>query len=385
MKNHKTTRRKFLNTSIKAGASVPFLSLSNEACATSPLEESSDKKLNILILGGTSYLGPHQIAYALKQGHKITTFTRGKTKPTIHPELFDQVEMLLGDRNDNLEALKGRKWDAVIDNSGRQVKWTTDTAELLKDNIGMYVYISSVSAFYPYTGNDFSENRKLVLEIPKDLEEGESRLYEYGVMKANSENEAKRILGKDRAAIIRPHFIVGPGDKQDRFHHWAIRMNRGGEIVIPGKATDKVQYIDVRDVAAFSIRLIENKTAGMFNAAGPASPMTSTAFVHGAHAAFSSPVEYFSIDDHEFLKENNMQFLCPWVLPDAKFVGMCSADNSSAIKAGLTFRPLANTLQDIYEWWQTDAVTEERRNNMLTGKDSVLTFEKKIIEAWKNR
>ena len=385
MKKNKTTRRKFLNTSIKAGASVPFLSLANKANANSNKENFSNKKLNILILGGTSYLGPHQIAYALKRGHNITTFTRGKTKPTIHPELFEKVESLVGDREDNLEALKGRKWDAVIDNSGRKVKWTTDAAELLKEKVGMYIYISSVSAFYPYTGNDYSENRKLVLEIPKDLEEGEERLYEYGVMKANSENEAKRIFGKDRAAIIRPHFIVGPGDKQDRFHHWAIRMNRGGEIIIPGKATDKVQFIDVRDVAAFSIKLIENKTAGMFNAAGPASPMTSTAFVHGAHAAFSSPVKYIPIEDYEFLKTNNLRFLCPWVMPDGKFAGMCSADNSSAVKAGLVFTPLANTLQDIYEWWQTDAVTEERRNNMLTGEDSVLSLEKKIIETWGNR
>ena len=384
MKNHKTTRRKFLNTSIKASAAVPFLPLINQA-SNPVIEKSADKKLNILILGGTSYLGPHQIAYAMNRGHKITTFTRGKTIPTIHPELFKDVEMLIGDREDNLEALKGRKWDAVIDNSGRKVKWTTDTAELLKDNVGRYIYISSVSAFYPYTGTDFGNDRKLVLKMPTDLENGEDRLYEYGIMKANSENESKRIFGKDRAAIIRPHFIVGPGDKQDRFHHWAIRMQRGGEIVIPGKATDKVQFIDVRDVAAFSIRLIENQTGGTFQAAGPASPMTSTAFVHGAHAAFSSPVEYIHLDDYDFLIKEDLRFLCPWVMPYGKFEGMCSADNSSAIKAGLTFTPLANTLQDIYEWWQTDAVTEERRNNMLTGENSILTFEKKIIEAWKNR
>ena len=145
------------------------------------------------------------------------------------------------------------------------------------------------------------------------------------------------------------------------------------------------RYIDVRDVAAFSIHLAENNTAGMFNAAGPASPMTSTAFVYGAHAAFSSPIEYIPIDDYDFLKENNMRFLCPWVMPDGKFEGMCSADNSSAVKAGLTFTPLATTLQDIYEWWHSDAVSEERRNNMMTGENSPLTFEKKIIKAWKNR
>ena len=226
MKDYKTTRRKFLNTSIKASAAIPFLPLVNQANETSlatALEKHSDKKLNILILGGTSYLGPHQIAYAMSRGHKITTFTRGKTKPTIHPELFKNVEMLIGDREDNLEALKGRKWDAVIDNSGRKVKWTTDTAELLKNQVGMYVYISSVSAFYPYTGTDFSPSRKLVLKMPTDLEPGENRLYDYGIMKANSENETKRVFGNDRAAVIRPHFIVGPGDKQDRFHHWAVR------------------------------------------------------------------------------------------------------------------------------------------------------------------
>ena len=385
MKNHKSTRRNFLGTSIKAGAALPFLSLVNPAGAEPLLEKQADKKLNILILGGTSYLGPHQIAYAMSRGHKITTFTRGKTQPKIHAELFKDVEMLIGDRENNLEALKGRKWDAVIDNSGRKVKWTEDTAELLKDNVGRYVYISSVSVFYPYTGSDFSENRKLVLELPKDAEEGEERLYDYGMMKANSENATKRIFGNNRASVIRPHFIVGPGDKQDRFHHWAVRMNRGGEIVIPGKTTDKVQFIDVRDVAAFSIHLIENNTSGTFQAAGPISPMTSTEFVHGAHAGFSSPVEYVHIDNYDFLQKNNMPFFCPWVLPDGKFTGMCSADNSAAIKAGLTFTPLATTLQNIYEWWQSDAVDEERRNNMLTGENSPLTLEKKIINAWKNR
>ena len=121
--------------------------------------------MKILILGGTSFLGPHQIAYALERGHEVSIFTRGKTQPTIFKELFNQVEHLIGDREDNLEALKGRNWDAVIDNSGRKVEWTQATAQLLKDHVGYYTYTSTVSVFYPYYKADAREDWPLVMKV----------------------------------------------------------------------------------------------------------------------------------------------------------------------------------------------------------------------------
>jgi len=391
MEKKNTSRRQFLYNSAKLGAFMPFvasplLASGMQQLAQSKVSQKKSGPLNILILGGTSFLGPFQIAYALKQGHKVTIFTRGKSKPQIHNELFKDVEQLVGDREDNLEALKGRKWDAVIDNSGRKVKWTEDTAELLKENADIYLYVSSVSVYYPFTGNDFSEDRKLVLKMPADAEKGETRLYEYGTMKANSEIATREIFGKDRSIIVRPTFIVGPGDKIDRFNYWPIRAALGGEILVPGEANDKVQFIDVRDLAGWMIRLIENKNVGTYNGCGPAAPMTSAAFVHGVHAAFSSPASFTYVDDYDFLKEHGLKFMCPWVMADGKFEGMVYATNQRALETGITYTPLAQTAADIKKWWYTsEHVTAERREEVLRGEESNIVREKEILKLWRER
>ena len=381
-KTHTPSRRSFLKKSASLGAGLPLLALNNnELFAES--KKKPEQKLNILILGGTSFLGPHQIAYALERGHKISTFTRGKTKPKIFPELFNQVESLIGDREDNLESLKNRKWDVVIDNSGRKTKWTKDTAELLKDQVGLYMYTSSVSVYYPYTGDDFSEERKLVMEIPADATEDEKYLYDYGVMKAQSEQASRDVFGVDRATIIRPSFIVGPGDPTNRFTYWPVRMEEGGVVLLPGKKTDMVQYIDVRDLASFMIHLCENKIAGSFNGAGPGYPMDVQSFVHGVHACFNSSVEYVYIEDHEFLKEREASFVCPWVLPTGKFLGMASASIEKSLANGLKIRPLAETVQATMKWWHSDAVTEEFKNSIKEGERSFFKKEKELIAAWR--
>ena len=163
-------RREFLNFTLKTGVILPLV---GSSLISHPLtqitKESASKQLNILILGGTSFLGPHQIAYAMSRGHSITTFTRGKTQPTVHQELFGKVEQLIGDRSDNLEALQGRKWDAVIDNSGHNEKWTQDSAQLLKDNVGLYLYTSSTGVYYPYLGANIKEDTDLVLKMPENI------------------------------------------------------------------------------------------------------------------------------------------------------------------------------------------------------------------------
>lgn len=384
-----SNRRKFLQNSIKVGASLSLLSSTHLLTAQSPfhkVEKKAPKSLKILLLGGTSFLGPHQIAYALERGHEISTFTRGKTKPKIYAELFDKVESLVGDRENNLEALKGRKWDVVIDNSGRRVKWTEDTAELLKDNADLYMYTSSLSVFYPFTGTDFSENRKVLLEVPEDILTDENRrTYEYGLMKANSEEAAKRIFGKERACVIRPTFIVGSGDPTDRFNHWAARLPLGGEVLIPGKLQDKVQYIDVRDLAAWMIRLAEDKTAGTFNASGPGFAQTMPAFVYGAHASFNIPATFTQVDDYDFLQEQGVYAITPWIIPVGDFEGMGVCENKKAIEHGLTFRSLSDTMQMTIEWWNSDAVSEERRQRVVSGANSMIAREASILKAWKER
>ena len=240
------TRRQFIGTSLALGLGS---TIQANSLQKSIGQNNNEKRLKILILGGTSFLGPHQIAYALGRGHEVSTFTRGKTVPKIHEELFAQVESLIGDREDNLEALKNKKWDVVIDNSGRKVQWTEDTANMLKDNVGLYMYTSSISVYYPYVGDDFSESREVVLKIPEGTPADDIPTYEYGVMKANSELAAINHFGADRSIIVRPALIVGPGDRTDRFPYWVARLEKGGDVILPGASDEVVQYIDVRDLA----------------------------------------------------------------------------------------------------------------------------------------
>lgn len=374
------SRRKFLQNSMALGL-APLL-------PHGPLEAASnfttpDKELKILILGGTSFLGPHQISYALERGHEVTTFTRGKTVPKIHQELFSKVESLVGDRENDLEALKNRKWDVVIDNSGRKTKWTEDTAQLLVDNVGHYLYTSSISVYYPFTGDDFSERRKLVTEIPPNIDAGEKATYEYGVMKATSEIATIDAFGANRSIIVRPSLIVGPGDRTDRFPYWVARLEKGGDIIIPGSSEEVVQYIDVRDLAEWMIRLLEAKAAGVYNGSGPGFDMTTNAFVHGIHASFNSPVNYTQIDDNQFLQDNGLIGIQPWVIQLPKYKGMSMSDNSRAIDAGLTFRPLSETVAATKAWWYSDAVTQERRDNILSGEQSMMRREKGILQQWR--
>ncbi len=378
----KKSRRKFLGMGLALGL-APLLK-ANPAKRLFD-HKKSDKKLKILILGGTSFLGPHQIAYALERGHEVSTFTRGKTVPKIHQELFTKVEKLVGDRENNLEALKNRKWDVVIDNSGRRTKWTEDSTKLLVDNVGYYMYTSSISVFYPFTGDDFSENRPLVTEIPQDASEQEKRTYQFGVMKATSELATIDTFGPERSIIVRPTLIVGPGDVTDRFPYWVTRIEKGGDIIIPGKRDEVVQYIDVRDLAEWMIRLLENEAAGIYNGSGPGFNMTTDAFVHGIHASFNSPVNYIQIDDVNFLQENNVIGIQPWVIQLPEYAGMSKSDNSKAIKAGLEFRPLSETVNATKEWWYSDAVSQERRDNILSGERSFMNREKDILEKWKAR
>lgn len=378
MKSSKS-RRNFIKKSLAAGIVIPILGSSILACA--PKENT---KLKILILGGTSFLGPHQIAYALKRGHSVSIFTRGKTKSTIHKELFDKVEHLIGDRNDNLTALEKGNWDVIIDNSGRNVKWTTDTAELLKDRAKFYMYTSSTGVYYPYLGDNITEETQTLTKEPETLEnENEKLEYWYGVMKTNSENAAIKAFGTDRTIIARPTYMFGPGDKTNRFIHWPVRLTKGGEVLVPGKTGDLVQYVDVRDVAEFMIRLAENKTTGKFNIAGPTTQQTMYAFVNEAKNAFDTNTTLIPIDDYDFLDKNNLHYLVPWIPPIGKNYGSSRAANKKAIAAGLTFRNLKTSVKEIHDWWYSDAITQEQRNIFEKDPKGVLINEQNILKKWK--
>ena len=350
----------------------------------STIAESEDvKPLKILILGGTSFLGPHQIAYAMSRGHSITTFTRGKTKPTVHQKLFDDIEMLVGDRENDLSALEVGTWDVVIDNSGHNVEWTKASAELLKDRSEIYMFTSSTGVFYPYLGEGMTEETEVLLEEPEEMLEEEKLEYWYGVMKSNSEIAARNVYGEEQTIVVRPTYMMGPADKSDRFIHWPIRLAKGADILVPGKVDDPVQYIDVRDVAEFMIRLAEQKMSGTYNAVGPEQAQTMMEFVEEAREAFDVESNLINIQDYEFLKEQKIYYLVPWIPAEGKNYGSARISNSKAIANGLTFRDVKTSVKETHDWWYSDALTDERRAEVEENPESVLFREKEILEDWK--
>jgi len=273
-----TSRRKFLKLSALAGGSVglglvPAMSALGSSAGSSG---KARKPLRILILGGTGFTGPFQVKYALSRGHKVTVFNRGKTHPG---ELPKEAEQLIGDRNGQLDALKGRKWDVCIDNPTTLPVWVRDAAQILKGNIDRYVFISTISVFSDVSKVNMDESGPLAeykgADAMKETQETlrASNYGLYGPLKALSEKETEKWF-PGKALIIRPGLIVGPGDESDRFTYWPVRVARGGEVLAPGTPNDPVQFIDARDLAEWTIRMVEQRNAGTFNATGPAYKLT---------------------------------------------------------------------------------------------------------------
>ena len=329
-----TSRRRFLETSVAAcGAFSLGIPVISDVHSTSPQSvRQTASSLRILILGGTSYIGPHQVRYALERGHSVSIFTRGNTQPTLFSEVFEEVEHLVGDRANNLDALRGRTWDVVIDNSGQRVEWARDSAQLLRDSAERYLYVSSTGVYYPYITTNIREDTPLILADNPPQERPS-----YGVMKSLSEIEVQQAFG-DRALVVRPQYILGPGDRTGRSAFWPVRIQHGGEVVVPGRKTDPVMLIDVRDLTEWMIHLLEDGTTGTFNAAGPASPLTMEEFIHGVRATTSSSVSWAWIEDHEFLKEHRYTYAIPWVRVEGDNLGSARINIDRALANGLTHR-----------------------------------------------
>jgi len=280
----------------------------------------------------------------------VTIFTRGRRQP----DLPESVERLVGDRNGQLQSLEGKRWDAVVDDSGNVADWVRQSTALLKDAVGRYLFTSSTGVYYPYLTRGLGESDAVHYDQrdPKDGEEA------FGVMKAQGERYVLDAFGA-RGLVVRPTYIVGPGDTSDRFPYWPVRLARGGEVLAPGRADDPSQFIDVRDLAEFMVRLLEQQQSGLFNAAGPRQPITARAFYVAAAAALNANVTFTYVDDYDFLRANKIEEAIPWAMLSGNNDGMMSIRNARAIAAGLGFRPLADTVRDTLAWWPT--VPEARR------------------------
>jgi 2'-hydroxyisoflavone reductase len=344
------SRRDFLKSaagSVIVAGGLPALA---ESAIASRHVARATKPLDIVVLGGTGFIGPHLVRHAVSRGHRLTIFTRGRRDA----ELPAAVARLQGDRNGQLDALKGKRWDVVIDDSATNPDWVALSTELLKDS-GVYMFTSSTGVYYPYLSRGLDESAPVHTDV-KDQKDGSET---FGVAKALCEAQTMKVFG-DRGIVIRPTYIVGPGDTSDRFPYWPVRLARGGELLAPGHADDPMQIIDVRDLAEFMVHIAENDRHGIFNVAGPKQPLLARSFYEQAAKALDAKVSYVYVDDYDFLVAHKIDEAIPWALLKGNDYGMMSVKNDKAIAAGLTFRPLATTLRDTLAWWPT--VPQARRD-----------------------
>jgi 2'-hydroxyisoflavone reductase len=298
--------------------------------------------VKLLVLGGTKFLGRHAVDAALADNHDVTIFTRGQT----NPELFPDVEHLVGDRDGKLEALAGRSWDGVVDTSGYVPRVVRQSAELLRDSVGHYVFVSSISVYNDFSTPVDESSPVAQLEDPATEEITEA----YGALKAACESVVEEIHG-DRSARVRAGLIVGPYDPTDRFTYWPRRIALGGDVLGPGSPDAPVQFVDARDLARWLVTLALGGPGGTFNATGPAEPLTFAHLLERARGAIGSDANVVWVDDQHVLGAE----VEPWTelplwLPGAEYAGLARADISRALAAGLTFRRLEETVVDTLGW-----------------------------------
>jgi 2'-hydroxyisoflavone reductase len=323
------------------------------------------RALKVLMLGGTGFIGPHFVHALTGSGHTVTLFNRGKRDPEVKPG----IEQLLGDRNGQIDALKGRDWDVVIDNSGYTPKQVRATAELLKGHAEQYLFISSISVYADFKDRAIDEDSALAVLKGTDLDTvtGES----YGALKVLCERVVTEVFGK-AATIIRPSYIAGPGDHTDRFTYWPFRVSQGGEMLAPGTPGDPFQYIDVRDLADFVRVCVEKKVGGRYNLCTPkgrdtiGSLLETSKRVTGADTRFVWASADF-LEKNEIIGEKAKGNYVPiWVPAAGDDAGILTVSNARATKRGLECRPIEQTIKDTLEWQKTRPAEKQKLKAGLT-------------------
>ena len=372
------TRRLFLQGSAAAAAAAT-LGSALEAGAPRPTPERPAKKaLSILILGGTGFLGPATIETALARGHKVTMFNRGKTRPG----LFPKVEHLQGDRDPNkgegLKSLAGRAWDVVIDNSAYYPRMVKASAELLAPHAKQYIIISSISAYKEPNPVGGTETAPLATMPDPTLESmGKDMMY-YGALKALCEQAAEAAM-PGRVTVVRPGYIVGPDDPSGRFAYWPVRLDRGGEVAVPGSPEDPIQVIDVRDLGAWLVKVAEQHSMGVFNACGPQRKLAWGRVVTACRKATRTKATLVWIPATFMARHEEVEFPI-WAPYAGDTKGFHTWSNARALAAGLRFRPVEETVKDTLAWFKTQE-KEEKGRTKLAGPAA--DAETKLLAAWK--
>ena len=344
--------------------------------AATPLLTAAPAGKRILILGGTGFLGPATVNVATARGHQITLFNRGKTRPG----LFPNIETLLGDRDpdkgEGLKALRDRKWDVVIDNSGYFPRTVSASAKLLAPNAAQYIYISSISAYADNSVENQDENGKLSTMPDPTVEKVTEQTF--GPLKVLCEKAAADAF-PGRVAIVRPGYIVGPDDPSGRFTYWPVRMDRGGEVLVPGAPSDPVQIIDVRDLGAWLILLAERNVTGTFNAAGPKNRLAWGDLVQACRQAAAAPPALTWVPGDWIQKEADDVFPI-WAPYAGDTRGFHTWSNARAVKAGLEFRPYRETAADTLRWYKEQPAGGRTK---LAGPDA--PKEAELLAKWKEK
>jgi 2'-hydroxyisoflavone reductase len=363
------SRREFIQWSAAGALAATGLELAAAAKGTPK---------RILILGGTGFLGPATIEAAQARGHRVTMFNRGKTRP----DLFPGVEKRHGDRDpkkgEGLKALESGTWDAVIDNSGFYPRLVGASAALLAPRVKQYLYISSISAYKEPNPENGTEDAPLATLADPAVEEMGKEFQNYGGLKALCEQAAQKAM-PGRTAVIRPGYIVGPDDPSGRFTYWTVRFDKGGELAVPGAPSDPVEIIDVRDLAAWLVHLVEQGTTGVFNACGPERRLAWGSLVADFQKAGSPNAKPLWIPAEFVAKQEGIDFPI-WAPYAGETKGFHTWRNDRAIKAGLKFRPAAETVRDTLAWFKTQEQAEKGRTT-LAGPSA--EQEARLIAAWR--
>jgi 2'-hydroxyisoflavone reductase len=301
--------------------------------------------MRLLILGGTVFLGRHVADQAIKRGWEVTLFNRGQT----NPDLFPQAKHLVGDRiAGDLSSLEGGEWDACIDTCGYVPRVVRQSCEVLRPKVGHYNFVSTISVYSDMSTANQDESAPVGVLGDETTEEitGES----YGPLKVLCERAVREVWG-NQCAITRPGLIIGPDDKSDRFTYWPVRIASGGEVAVPDAAEQPAQAIDVRDLAAFMLDLTERKETGTYNATGPQTPWTFQQIWDACLEATGSgatliPIPMDLLEKHEVAPWSGLPL---WLPADGQGMSQISVDK--AIAAGMSLRPLLDTVRDTLAWW----------------------------------
>ncbi len=301
--------------------------------------------MRLLILGGTIFLGRHIVAAALSRGHTLSLFNRGQTNPGLFPE----VEHLRGDREGQLDALHGRQWDAVIDINAYVPRVARASAEQLSHAVDHYTFISTISV-YAGVGPEGSDESGRLAELLPELEGTEEVTNKtYGPLKVLCERAVEAAL-PGRALIIRPGILAGPHDPTDRFTYWVRRVAAGGDVLAPHRPDSPAAFIDARDIAEWTIRMVEARATGVYNATGPDRPLTLGALLDTCRAVAGSDARFVWVSK-EFMAAHDVAPFrdVPLWLPESH-AGLFRVRSDRAYAAGLTLRPLADTVRATLEW-----------------------------------